>query len=386
MEFLGNLVDRIGTAFNLPERGYSEKIAGGNTVNTGVYKPYYTDNGGVVGNAPYQSSIPLGPNNRTGAYYSSPSKTPGAQSVSAPSSGGTPSPTPPQPENPNFDPYGQLRNEISSGWDSYISSLDDQLNGLNPQRQAQEDIANSQYNQGVNTLGLQRTQGLQQLGGERERVNQEQVKTLRDLSSGLRNAFMAGNVYLGSRGAGDSSAADQYALALTKEGSRQRGDVMAQGSQNMMEIGRREENLNNIYNTEIKNLEETKNQKVLEISQWFQNAQNQIKQLKASGQLNKSQDLQNLSRQILDQAIGQMNALNQEVSNRKSALESWAVSNAKNINELKSNLQNLAQFTAQMPGYQQIAGTPQVDSMGNFRVATGYGSSNQKRDQFGNLI
>ena len=101
--------------------------------------------------------------------------------------------------------------------------------------------------------------------------------------------------------------------------------------------------------------------------------------MQASGQLSKSQDLQSLSRSILDQAISQMNTLNSEVSSRRSALESWAISNSQNIQQLKSNLQNVAQFSAQMPGYQQIAGQPQIDSGGNFRVQTGYGVTGGKK-------
>jgi len=32
-----------------------------------------------------------------------------------------------------------------------------------------------------------------------------------------------------------------------------------------------------------------------------------------------------------------------------------------------------------MPGYQQIAGQPQIDSGGNFRVQTGYGVTGGKK-------
>lgn len=291
-------------------------------------------------------------------------------------SGGGSQPTynaPSQQDNGLSDMYGALRNEISSGWDNYINSLNQQLEGLNPQREAQEQIATSQYNQGVNTLGLQKTQGMQSLESERGKLEKNQTKTLRDLSGNLKNAFMAGNVYLGARGAGDSSAADQYSMALTKEGTRQRGDVMSQTSDQLQEINTRGENLTNIYNTEVNNLEQIKNSKVAEIAQWFANAQNQIRQAQASGQLSKSQDLASLSKDILNQAISQMNTINQEVSNRRSALESWAIGQSQNIQQLKSNLQNVSNFSASLPQAQQIAGTPNVDSGGNIRVATGTG-------------
>lgn len=288
---------------------------------------------------------------------------------------------------PSYDPYAQIRNEISSGWDSYINSLNDQLNGLPGQRTAQEQVVENQYKQGVNQMGLQRTQGLDVLSQQRTQAQQNQARTLKDLSSNLRNAFMAGNIYLGSRGAGDSSASNQYSYALTKEGTRQRASVMNQTSGILNEINGRETNLNNIYNTEMGNLKATYDTKVLQVAQWFSEAQNQIRQAKAQGQLNKDKDLANLSSQILNQGITMVNQINQNTQAQYSALVSWATSNSKNIQELKSNLGAISQYAPQLPKANAIAGTPMVDSSGNFRVPTGYGATNeQKKDLFGNFI
>lgn len=277
---------------------------------------------------------------------------------------------PPQPQE---DPYAQLRGEISSGWDNYINSLNDQLGGIQTQRTGQEEIANAQYTQGVNTLGLQKTQGVQSLGNERQALEQNQVKTLRDLVENQRQAFQAGNNFLGTRGASDSSAANQYSFALAKEAGKQRGDIMTNTSNQLQEINQRETNLNNIYNTEVNNLEQTKNSQFGQIAQWFGDAQNKIRQMQASGQLNKSQDLASLSKDILNQAISEMNRINTEVSGRRTALENWAMTNSKNIAELKANMQQASAFSAQLPQFQQIAGTPQVDSTGNMRTAFSYG-------------
>jgi len=81
---------------------------------------------------------------------------------------------------------------------------------------------------------------VQQFENQRGEVEKNQVKTLRDLSENVRNSFMAGNVYLGARGAGDSSASNQYAYALTKMGSKQRADIMNNTSGIMGDIDNRE--------------------------------------------------------------------------------------------------------------------------------------------------
>jgi hypothetical protein len=277
--------------------------------------------------------------------------------------------------------FDALKSDISSGWDNYINSLNAQLGDLDTQRMGQQGIAESMYRQGANTLGTQREQGLTNLSTEERKLQENQSKTLRDISGSLKSGFMAGNVYLGSRGAGDSSASNQYSLALAKEGSRQRGDVMGQTASQLADVQARRTQLDSIYNTEVRNLDETKNQRLLEIGQWFSQAQQQIRQAQAQGQLGKSQDLQSLSRDILNQAISQMNMINQQVAERKSALDSWAMSNAKNIEQLAGNMRQVSQFTSQLPGFTQIAGTPQVDSSGNFRVATGYGSRATNNDR-----
>ena len=302
----------------------------------------------------YQALI--GPTNSSG--YST--ITPITQSTNKSSGGGvvnTPSVNIPQNNNtPNIDPYAQLRGEISSGWDQYLNELNQLSPYLEQQRGAQEGTAKSQYETGVSTLGTQKEQGI-------TTAEQNQTKSLRDIASNLKNAFMAGNVYLGTRGAGDSSAANQYSYALTKEGSRQRGDVMQETANTIKDI-------QDTYNTGVNQLKSSYDTQINNIANWFAGKQMEIKQAIASGQLNKSQDLQNLSKDILNQALSAMNTAKSQLSERQSALESWAMSNSQNVSQLASNLKGAYSV---LPQAQAIAGTPQVDSSGNINVSTGYG-------------
>lgn len=274
----------------------------------------------------------------------------------------------------------QIRGDISSGWDAYTNQLNDILNnGLPAQRTAQEGIANDQYTQGLNSLDLQKTQGLQDLGTQRTKVEQNQTKTLRDLSANLRNSFQAGNVFLGAKGAGDSSAANQYAYALTQQGNKQRSDVMQNSANNLSEIDNRETNLKNIYNTEVNNLQAAKDQQINQVASWFAEQQNAIRQAIAQGGLGKSQDLANLSKDILNQGLQAIAQINQNSQARYNALTQWAANNATTIQGLRDNLNQIAQFAPQMQGFSPIAGTPQVQSDGSFYVPAGYGSSTDKK-------
>jgi len=282
----------------------------------------------------------------------------------------------PQPVNNNPQPSGpsqeeltrqryeaQIRGQIDSGYNDYFAQLDDMFNnGLPSQKAAQENIAQSQYNQGVNTLGNQKTEGLNALGQQRVKAEDQQVKTLRDISNNIRNSMQAGNIYLGTRGAGDSSAANQYAYALTKMGTQQRGDVMNQTGQIMNDIGARETNLRNIFDTESRNLEEAKNQKINEVAVWFADAQNQLRQAKANGQLRKSQDLQALTTNLFNQAMQELNNVRQYAQQRQGMLESWAASNASNIQQLKANMSQVGAFQAPGVNYTAFDGRPNTSA------------------------
>lgn len=292
--------------------------------------------------------------------------------------------TPQQPSVPSIE--DRLRSEISSGWDSYINSLNQQLGGLDAQRSAQENIARSQYQQGVGQLDLQKQQGLQALGSQRTQAKKNQGKTLKDISSNLKNAFQAGNIYLGTRGAGDSSAANQYSYALTKMGTRQRSDVMSQTAGILDQINARETNLNNIYNAELNNLSAQRDQAINQVAQWYSNAQNQLRQMQSQGQLGKSQDLANVSRTLLNQALSALNSVQNSYAQNTQSLQNWASQQAEQVQNVKADLQAQADFNPNLPFAQNIAGTPTVDTSGNYVLPTGYSSPGTLEDIYKNSL
>jgi hypothetical protein len=306
------------------------------------------------------------------------------QSTPPPSGGGTPPPsgqvlgtqTPPS-DGGQTDPYASVRSDISSGWDQYMGSLDEQLTGLTGQRANQEGMVNSQQNQAVNTLDLNKGQAITQLGNETTQTNQNQVKTMADLSNNIRNSMMAGNVYLGARGAGDSSAANQYAYALTKMGTQQRSGIANNTSNILADIQGRVDNVTNIYNTEKKNLQEGVNQQIMKIAEWFGNAQMTIQQQKAQGALGKSQDLASLSKDILNQGLAAIQTAQQQMVNRQAALDSWAATNSKNLSELQTNMKNVSSPSYNLPQATGFGG-PTMTANGALSLATpavGYGST-----------
>ena len=145
------------------------------------------------------------------------------------------------------DSYAQQKADIGSAWDNYIGSLNGMNSDLNTQQTAQTNIADTQWQAGQDT------------------VNTQQAKSLRDISTNVKNAFQAGNNYLGARGAGDSSAASQYSYAVQQDAQKQIGQ------------------LNEFVSTQMSQLQSTHDTQINSIAQWFSQQQQAIKQAIASG-------------------------------------------------------------------------------------------------------
>lgn len=275
----------------------------------------------------------------------------------------------------------QTRNEINAGFDAYTSQLDQMLGNIGGQKAGQEQIVQNNYNQGVSDINAQKASSMGDLATQRRKTGESQVKSLADIADNIRSLFQTGNVMLGTRGAGDSSAADRYAYAVTKLGSKQRGDVMAQTRSIEADIGDREAKLNNIVTQETAKLKTNRDNQILQVAQYFQDAQNQLLQMKAQGQLQRGQSLASLSTQLLQNAQQQLMTVDADFRNKQNSLLSWAESNSKTIGELKSNLAVIGGYIAPGLSTQSINGSPTFDAQGNMSAPFYFGSGTNEKDK-----
>lgn len=272
-----------------------------------------------------------------------------------------------------------MRGIIESGYNDYFSNLNDLYGGLNTQGQVQENIAQNSYNQSISDLLANQQSSLGDIGLSEQKLEANQVKNLRDIGSNIQNQYMAGNVMLGARGAGDSSAANQYSYALNRIGSKERGNVMNQTAQSRAELENQKAKLNNIVTQETSRLGTELANVKLQISSWLAEQQNAIKQMIAEGTLRKSQDIASATTNALNTALSLYQTKASEINNKKSQLESWAMSNASNIGQLKTNMSAIGQYIPNMPTANAINGGVQVDSQGNLRSLFGYGTSDEDK-------
>lgn len=251
----------------------------------------------------------------------------------------------------------ETRNQINSGYDNYFRELDGLYGNLDPQRQSQEGVATNNFNQSMSDINASQQQNQALLNKQRQTTEQGRAKNLRELTENLANQYQAGQVYLGSMGAGDSSAANQYSYALTKLGTKAQGNIQEQTNNILGNINDKEAQLAGIVTQEKSRLENEFNNQKLQIAQWFNEAQNQIRQMKASGELNKGKDLAALSSQLLNYALGELSRVNDFTRQRQMQLETWAEQNRQRIASTNASLAALGSYNPAQPQFQGINGS-----------------------------
>ena len=263
---------------------------------------------------------------------------------------------------------GASQDPLISGANAYISQLNDMLsNGLPAEAAGQQKTAQGIYDYGMSTAGTNKT-------SSENTVNTSTAKNLKDLGSNIQNLFQSGNVYLGARGAGDSSAANQYAYALTNMGSKQRSAILSDATTRLGQIG-------DIFNNESARLKSELDTQMGGIASWLANAQNTIKsQIGSIGY----QSAQQQSQQAYNLALNAVNNAQATLGSNRAALTQWAANNSTSLQGFIKNLQGVQQT----PQWGSVAGMPTVSGgQYNLPAATGYGTTDtQKKDIFGNPV
>ena len=204
---------------------------------------------------------------------------------------------------------------------AYFEYLDKMAGGLGGQQSDLEGQVNNLFgsqSQSINT-GLQGSLG--QLDLSRQNISSNKATSLRDLDVNMRNQLRAGNIYLGAKGASDSSATNQYALALGKAGSQNRTEVMKQANQLYAQVDQQTSQVKALAQDELQKLETWKNNNLLQISQYIQSLRGNIDQAKAN---------------YIQQ---QLAALDNQVNSYREAVTNWVTTKATSLSQLQQQLQ-----------------------------------------------
>lgn len=274
--------------------------------------------------------------------------------------------------------YEQYLNNLYSSLGSAYDKMSGDLNPMYDRRkQGIEDI----YNSGVQNIDLQQQGGLDTLNTQRQGVETNQVRSLKDLSNAITQSYGSFSNQLGNMGAGDSSASRvmlPYALSRTE--AQQRGQLNRTTADQMSKINESEAKLKSDVMIEKNKLEQGKIGEMASLGEWFDNAKMQISQMRLG-------DAKAAGAQFMNDALNKLRDIEDRYNNKKSALESWAISNSSNLAQLKQNMSATTD-----PSLLGANPTYDLSGINNNNITTsasqapvGYGGYNSIEDTFKKL-
>jgi len=347
----GNTLDRVGTTFGAKERGWSERLANGPTINTGVtsqskkagYVPYTPSN--FSPNVPYNIySSPSGqqdPNNKNGSVL-------GTTTAGGGNSGNNSQPTTPtfNLKDPNANPGSGYFWDAADGWkpenngggeapDLYAEingAFDEVLGGLGGQQSDMEGRIRSAADTQKTGINEQLGYGVENLNTQREGVRSNQANTLADLAQTLRDQARNVNMYMGARGV-SGSANDAASFALQKLFGKERAGVQRQGQDQLFQIDTAEINLKAKASSMINDVDTWTNTQMTDIAQQFNDLRNNIGTMKGSMRAQAVESLWNRYQQVQSTKEQYMMNIQQAAQDRLAQL-----------NNLKLELSDSANF------------------------------------------
>lgn len=210
---------------------------------------------------------------------------------------------------------------INEEYTNYDRGLADLFNRVQPKQDATMKQIGTTFDTEKAGLGekLGRTQA--KLGKQRTDVTADRGSALRKVAQDFSRQLRSGDILLGSKGAGDSSATGQMALGLAGAQSNNRADVLSQANQNFSNLDLQETEANQEYNDQLQQMETWRaNQEQMAI-QAYNDIRTRIEREKVGASLEKRRSLADLAQQAAAGLKGRLAAVNSDFVQASKDLE-----------------------------------------------------------------
>lgn len=249
---------------------------------------------------------------------------------------------------------GRMEGLISSGFDSIVNNLsnlknqymtyqNEDLGRLGQQANNLRSTAQSVYNTNKDQLETYRTD-----------VTNRAKESMTSLADNLRNALMAGNIMLGSRGAGDSSASDMMSYALSKQANRSNAEILRGRDSQFGELDRKFMDLKTAFDTQNQEIDTWEFSSGQQIRDNVRSILERIENAKMGADQSRMQALVRLEEGIMSQAQANLD----RIANEASSMRMMAYQNALNAgNSLGQNVNrfnDIGSYNVQDIGYTNI--------------------------------
>lgn len=213
-----------------------------------------------------------------------------------------------------------LRKKVSGSFDDILGTYKSQIKELPGQQQKLLANVGQMASTQKSTIQDALSNALAKLQGNREEVQTQQKYTLQDLADNTRNLFQAGNIFLGTRGAGDSSATGMYSAALTQNANKERAGVQRDVNSMLGDINMKETDVNTDFQAQMNEVDTWMQQREQEIVMQFTDLKRQLEQAKAQASSMEKQNLANLEMELFRDAKTQLANIQNTASNYRNQL------------------------------------------------------------------
>jgi hypothetical protein len=238
----------------------------------------------------------------------------------------------------------KAKGAINSAYDPVFQQLDS-LAGMVPEWQQQKQTQLEQlFGSQQGELNTAREGALGKFGGYEQQVAQRQAKGIKDLQQNMNQMLQAGNVYLGTAGAGDSSASPMYAYALSKAAAQGSADISNQAQAMYTELDMKKADIQNTFDQQNAQLNTWKSTQAASITDWAQNLLMQIQNQKATATGQRAAALAAEETGIINQALANLQGLEQQATQWGAQMQQWAMNRLATLDDAKLRIQNSGNF------------------------------------------
>ena len=239
-----------------------------------------------------------------------------------------------------------LRSSVNRNYDQVYSALDEYAGLIPTQQTAREQSVNNLYNSQQNEINTAMGGSLGALDGARNNVATNQAKSVRDLQENMRNMLQAGNIQLGIGGAGDSSAANMYAYALSKQAGRNSADISNQASSQYGQIDAQAQQIRATADDNLAKLNTWKADNLNSVLTWAQDQVSQIRQQRISATGQKAAALAAAEAGIIQNALTSLQNMDSQIATWKQGIQSWAANRMATLDDAKLKMANSSNYNS----------------------------------------
>ncbi len=244
-----------------------------------------------------------------------------------------------------------MEDVINSQYNSISSEMDRLIGWLPEWQKSLESNIGTMATSAKGDVEAARAKEMEKFPVYRQNVETNQKKTLSDLAANMRNVMKAGGIYLGSKGAADSTASKMFAFASGQQANRERGDVRAQTSSMLKEIDMKEADLNFAYDEQSKSIDDWKMSEISKITEDFNNKRFELMSQKPI-----------IRQQAVDRWLNYLTDIDTRARAWQGDLDKWKMDRLATLDNFKVQIGNSTNFSPRELVFDEMRFSPGTGS------------------------